>query len=505
MLTRQQSLDNYKLLLSQTEKAEEKTMLMRELAERDLFYLAVYVLKREDLNCDWMYARIREIEAEPNGYIDIWAREHGKSSVITFLKSIDDIIKNPNVTIGIFSFTRPLAKNFLRQIKLELEENALLHELWPDIFWKNPAKQSPKWSEDEGLLVRREANKRQMTVEAYGLTDSQPTGPHFDIRVYDDVVTQASVNTPEMMFKTTNSYELSQFLGEKDGVQRYAGTFYHHADTSNQIIDRGVLKPRIYPATVDGTADGELVFLSQKRYNELRASMTEYNFNAQLLCNPSADSIRGFDKAWLNYWPAHHFNNLNLYLLCDPASSQKKDSDYSVFMVVGVGPDENYYVVTMVRDRLSLTQKADTLFALYRQYKPKIVGYEKYGMQSDIEHYKERMNRENFRFHITELGGKTKKEDRIGRLEPLFKQGKIYLPETCVRVNHEGKAEDLTKVFVDSEYSQFPFPRHDDMLDCLARIFDIHVSAPDADIRTVFANIAPDNPDEAQYSVLDHT
>jgi len=375
--------------------------------------------------------------------------------------------------------------------------------LWPNVFWKNPAKESKKWAEDDGLLFKRKSNRKEMTVEAYGLTDSQPTGPHFDVRNYDDVVTKDSVNTPEMNMKTTNAYELSQFLGTVGGIQRYWGTFYSHADTSNQIIDRGALIPRIYPATDNGKSDGKLVFLPRKRYEELRASMTEYNFNAQLLCDPSADSVKGFDPSWVEYWPAYNFANLNLYLLCDPASSKKKDSDYTVFMVIGIGPDNNYYIVTMVRDKLSLTEKANVLFALYRQYRPQVVGYEKYGMQSDIEHYKERMEQENYRFHITELGGKISKSDRIERLQPLFKAHRIFLPETCTRVCHDKASMDLTKVFVDSEYKQYPFPRHDDMLDCLSRIFDIHSSAPDAEIATIFPNLPTQNKDESDYNVLE--
>lgn len=449
-----------------------------------------------------MYARIREIEAAPNNHIDIWFREGGKSSIGTFALTLWDIVHDPEKCFGIFSFTRPLAKNFLRQIKTEIETNKKLHQLWPHIFWKNSAKESKKWSEDDGLLLKRKANRKEMTVEAFGLTDSQPTGPHFEVRIYDDVVTKDSVNTPEMNMKTTNAYELSQFLGTVDGVQRYYGTFYSHADTSNQIIDRGALTPRIYPATEDGKSDGKLVFLPQRRYDELRNSMTEYNFNAQLLCNPSADSVRGFDPEWIEVWPAHNFRNLNLYLLCDPASSKKKESDYTVFMVIGLGPDGNYYVVTMVRDKLSLTEKANVLFALYRQYRPTIIGYEKYGMMSDIEHFKERMNQENFRFHITELGGRMSKQERIERLQPLFKAHRIFLPETCIRVCHDGAAMDLTKTFVDSEYRQYPFPRHDDMLDCLSRIFDIHTTAPDVTRSSMFTNLPATNDDEAGYDVL---
>ena len=77
----------------------------------DLFYLLVYVLKRWDADRDWIYDRCREVELHPDGYVDLWARFHFKSSLITSAKSIQDILTNPNITIGIFSHT-PLLKGF---------------------------------------------------------------------------------------------------------------------------------------------------------------------------------------------------------------------------------------------------------------------------------------------------------------------------------------------------------------------------------------------------------
>ncbi len=102
-------------------KAEEQGSDYLEAAERwlalnDLFFLMVYVMKRVDINRDWLFDRCREVQAEPNGFIDLWSREHYKSTIITVGLTIQDILNDPNVTVGIFSHTRPIAKAFLRQI-----------------------------------------------------------------------------------------------------------------------------------------------------------------------------------------------------------------------------------------------------------------------------------------------------------------------------------------------------------------------------------------------------
>jgi hypothetical protein len=123
---------------------EIERLLKRQLAQSDLFFLLVYVLGRADLNRDWYFARCREVEAAPNGYLDLWAREHGKSSLITFGLTIQDILNDPEITVGIFSYSRPIAKAFLRQIKVEFENNETLKSLFPDILWANRATRLPQ-------------------------------------------------------------------------------------------------------------------------------------------------------------------------------------------------------------------------------------------------------------------------------------------------------------------------------------------------------------------------
>jgi len=199
------------------------------LGKHDLFYLLTVILRRPDAMRPWLFERCREVQAAPNDHLDLWAREHYKSTIITFALTIQDIIKDPDITVGIFSHTRPIAKAFLRQIKLEFEMNLRLQQLYPDIFYTAPEKQSPKWSEDDGIVVKRQGNPKEATVEAWGLVDGQPTGRHFKLRVYDDVVTDKSVTTPEQIQKTTAAWELSDNLGvnsDQGGAVRYIGTRY---------------------------------------------------------------------------------------------------------------------------------------------------------------------------------------------------------------------------------------------------------------------------------------
>jgi predicted phage terminase large subunit-like protein len=256
----------------------EQSAVMRHLCLTDLYWLLRYGLLRADAQHPWILARCVEVQESADGHLDLWSREHYKSSIITFAQTIQDVLRDPEITVGIFSHTRPIAKGFLRQIKREFETNECLRALFPDILWADPAKQAPKWSEDDGLIVIRAGNPKESTIEAHGLVDGQPTGKHYALMVYDDVVTQSSVTSPEMMQKTTEALELSYNLGSEGGRRRFIGTRYHAADSYKTILDRGTARLRMRLATDDGTLDGEPVLWTRERLAEKRRDMGPYTF-----------------------------------------------------------------------------------------------------------------------------------------------------------------------------------------------------------------------------------
>lgn len=480
LLTRKQALAHYAavMAIAAAKGPEQVRLAQAQLGRTDLFYLLVFILHREDLNRDWLYDRCREVYLQPDEMLDLWSREHYKSTIITFGLTIQDILNDPEVTFGLFSHTRPIAKAFLAQIKTEMEVNEHLKQLYPDVLWADPKRESPRWSLDKGIVVKRKSNPKESTIEAYGLVDGQPTSKHFQKLVYDDVVTRESVSSEEMIEKTNSAFELSQNLGAEGGAKRGIGTRYHQNDTWAMAIRRKTFTERRHPATDDGTFEGDTVFWTRETFEKKVRDMGRATAAAQLLQDPVADRVHGFDTEWLKYWKAEDWHGFNVYILVDPAGSKKKKgNDYSAFAVVGLGPDKNYYLIDLKRDRLNLTERARMLFSLHRKYQPIGVGYEEYGMQADIEHITYLMDESNYRFNITPLGGKMAKEERIRRLIPPFESGRFYIPVRISFVDQEGKSHDMVRELVDYEFETFPVSLHDDMLDAISRIMDPDLGA----------------------------
>jgi phage terminase large subunit-like protein len=458
--------------------------MLRLLARTDLYFLIRYLLQRKDLENEWLFARCREVQENPDGYLDLWPRGHYKSTIITFAKTIQDILASHGddplpewdgmtPTFAIFSHTRPIAKSFLRQIKVEFEQNVMLRELFPDVLYDSPESQAPRWSEDAGIVVKRQVNPKEATVEAWGLVDGQPVGKHFNVLIYDDVVTMAGVSNPDMIRKTTEAWELSLNLGDRAPRKRYIGTRYHFADSYRAMMEREAVIPRLHAGTDDATLAGVPVFLTQEQWDQKVKEMGPYAASSQLLLNPVADSKHTFRREWLRFFEeASGWRGMNRVLICDPADSKDKHADYTAMGVIAKGPDRNLYVLDFFRDRIGIKERATEYLAMHRRWKPQFSGYEKYGKDVDISYILEMQNRENYRFDIEELKGPLSKVDRINRLLPIAAEHRLYLPAALLRTSSEGKLVDLHRILVEEEMLAWPVPAHDDLLDMISRVFD---------------------------------
>jgi hypothetical protein len=112
----------------------------------DRYYLLTVTCKRRDAWHPWLFERCREVETDPDGYLDLWARYHYKSSICTFAGILQEIIRDPEITIAIISGTNKIAEPFLIQLQEEMERNDDLKRIHQDVFWQEPRKQAPQWS-----------------------------------------------------------------------------------------------------------------------------------------------------------------------------------------------------------------------------------------------------------------------------------------------------------------------------------------------------------------------
>jgi hypothetical protein len=435
------------------------------LACNDRFYLLTRLLGRDDLDHPWFFMRCRQVEANPDGYIDLWARAHGKTSIISIGGTIQEILCDPEITIAIFSATKPLAEAILGQIKNEFETNDALKETFKDVLYENPRGTGPdgrptKWSLTRGITVKRKEKPKEATVEAHGLIDGQPRGRHFKLHVYDDIVTQDFVGEDQLK-KTAERYELADNLGTRHGVRKQiVGTRYHFADVYGAILEKGSAKPRIHPATEDGTLNGTPVLLTPEDWERRKRDQGIKVLSAQMLLNPIAAGVATFETKWFTSYDVIP-SPLNVYMLVDPSKGKGQRSDRTAIAVIGIDQSGIKYFLDGYCHRMTLSERWERMKELKRKWENHRgvqmvrVGYEQYGMVDDIGVMEELMLRERNRFEIIELrtpetGGHSKR-DRIERLEPEFRGGRFRFP---ILVHNPGGGSSFWSVWTEERRAQ---------------------------------------------------
>jgi predicted phage terminase large subunit-like protein len=157
-----------------------------------------------------------------------------------------------------------------------------------------------------------------------------------------------------------------------------------------------------------------------------------------------------------------------LYLLSDLASSKKSESDYRVQMILGVDPDDNWFIFDVPYGRWQTTEYLDIMFNNVRTHRLLEVHAEDgqilQTMDSVIQ-LKQKTDKCYFNVVPLKPSGR-QKEYRIRALQPRFKAHKIWFKED---------AEYLKEL--ESELLGFTAEGaktlHDDLMDTLAYALDV--------------------------------
>lgn len=516
--------DISRLMKQAQRKGNESVIeLERKLCREDLYYLLVYALGLDIMYCSetetevnfrpWLFNRCREVQADPDFHVDIWARGHFKSTIITLGKTIQDILINPEIAICIYSYNASTAKSFVGQIKSNLE-NSKIKEIFPDIIPDstdtgkyigedpdgNEIRKKAKWSGQE-FTVKRKTNRKEPTVSGYGLVNAQPTGKHFDLLVYDDVVTPDSVRTNEMNTYTFSQWQMSLNTASGEATKiRVIGTRYHLRDAYFRMLnpmydEKGVeggsrFTLRKYPC-MDGT---EPVLYTKEYIDDKRMSMMGYVFASQMMCEPQESSGFRFLEEWI---PARmrqedirkNKDRYNFYIIVDPANTKKRSSDFTSMIVIATTSKKEYIIADIIYDKMIPSERRDKLFELVSAWtnskaKPAVF-YESNSMSADFYMINDMQREKRFFFQITaattkprirpdsRIGGEPLKMQRIMALEPIFRMGRVIFCESTFHTNWEGNSVNTTQYVIDNEYMTFPYCDHDDFLDALSRIADL--------------------------------
>lgn len=460
----------------------------RELILSDLWFVLNFVMKIPNSNHPFVVRACREVEDGPQDFtLDIWAREHFKSTIITIGETVQWALKNPDSATGIFSYARPEAKKFLGALKSLFQTETMLHACFPDVVWGNCEREAPTWSLDDGLILKRNTNRPEATIAAFGLVEGMPTGRHFERRIYDDIVTEDMADSIDILEKIKNKFDSSQNVGKEGGHHRVIGTYYHHNDPlvyiRNKRTPEGIpaYHYRFKPATDDGTATGRPVMLSQSRLDMLRLTRT---FNCQQLLDPSPVADRCLNADFLKKIPKVEIpKNLYRLLLVDQAgdmdSGKGKDADSWAVGVIGIERkaddigQSNIYIENLWISPANESEAIETIVRMYISAGiVQRLGVEKVGISTTHLHIAQALKARGRHVSFDDErsvgvmlrpAGRNKKKMIESALSWPLNNGKIHYSDAIPTAYIERLKMEMVN---------FPF-WHDDGINMLAYLYDV--------------------------------
>jgi len=473
----------------QANPLENELNLYRNIMQEDLFFFVYFAMKNPLANHPFIVTACQEIQSEQGDSLEVWARDHLKTTIISVGRTCQKILNDPERRILIFSAVRPLAIKIQNHIKFVLETD-FLKACFPDILWADPYKEAPKWSEspEGGLIVKRNGLYHEPTVNSAGLVEGMPTGDHYTDIIFDDIVTQ-DLQSPEVMEKVRENFDMAENVSTRDRQLTVVGTFYRHDDPLVYIMNKTdpvtgekMFKLRRKPATVDGSFAGKSAFLPEKTLKKKRAGKIYYFFCQQLL-NPTP---RGQEKLNRDHVQIVSKKQLPIklykFMLIDGAGDVgrrvDRKADAWAMMVVGVEPyrdasdgSSRIYILDMLIDEMDLVTAQRAAVDMYcRNGRILKLGIEKVGMSTTEIHIcaalrakKRYLSVKSGNLEILKPGGRTKEFRIESALAWPLKNGKIHMLDAIPVAHRERLLTELEK-----------FPAfHDDGLDALSYVYDI--------------------------------
>ena len=414
-------------------------------------------------------------------------RGHLKSSTITVGYPLQQICKNPNIRILIGSETNAKAKDFLKQIRDTFEKNErLIH------FFGNHVRTESRWTDDEiTSRLRTTSAVKEPTVFTTG-TDQTRTGAHCDIAIIDDPVSHTNL-TEDGRRKTLNWYrEIANNILDPGGKLIIIGTRWHFADIFQHILDE---QQEFYDIVVKQAITDEgydllrkAIPLEEKHTLITKAMITfpekftvdklweiysgstgeggvEF-FNNQYMNRIISSEDADFQERDLQWYDPTKIRveELNTYILIDPAISEKQSADFSVVIAIGVNKDNQWYVLDYDNFKGKPQELIDRTFRMYSRYPhARKVGVETVAYQKSLMYsFRDEMRTKGIHLPLVEVPRSTAitKEIRIrGVLNPLIKQKRLYLQAGMIELREQLRT--------------FPRSKHDDLIDALASLADI--------------------------------
>lgn len=366
--------------------------------------------------------------------LDIEPRAHGKSKRWSVIYPLWVILTDPdnigfdNIDFMLISATASRAEDFLMEIGSEITGNPLLKADWGNQLGKAKRDNSSDKILNNGARIRAKG------------AGAQVRGDHPTYLVIDDLEDAEEAQNPDLRAKLNKWFREDLYGTLLESSSMFlVGTIVNSESllaelfSDNTPMTSGWVKRRYAAIKDDGTALWPTKW-SIERLEKRRAEIGELAFSQEYLNQPLTSENPTVRPEWIQYTDdvPDRFD-LDCITACDPAFSEKLESDYSAIVTVGVCTDGRnrgkVYVVDRERGHWSPTDTCRTMVAQATRWKSSVGVMEGVaGAAAMIDLLGNEKRRRNVNF-TTKLVKPSRAKDKVARahmVAHLFENGRVY-------------------------------------------------------------------------------
>ena len=423
---------------------------------------------------------ISQLSGGKNSKLFLLPRESLKSQLITVGGSLWRLVRNPNLRILIYSDSATKAQGFLGGIKAHIEgtaPNSRFREIYPR--WETDPHKGGEWNESRITIRERKYHQKEPSVDTGGIETSK-VGGHYDIIIFDDIVSDLNVTTKAQMDKVYDCYKKSLSLLRRGGEVWVVGTRWHFGDAYGRMLDENKVTGEfdtLVKSAMD-EKDGKLVFedigMTRDWLKTQREKQGSYLFSCLYLNSPVDDETAIFKYSDFAFYGKESRNkefakNFFITCTCDPAG---EGEDFTAITVVGTDDKNNMYLLDIVNEHLLPDGIIKNIIRLNYKW-----GFDRFGIEDNFYRgmldkeiraaIEEERKNKNFKLFSFETFTATAKRgegkfNRIRALQPFHERKAILFPGETV----EGLDREYSELAF--QMMQFPKAPHDDIVDSLA-------------------------------------
>lgn len=271
-----------------------------------------------------------------------WPRLTYKTTIGVIGGCIEELRKNPDMAILVAMNSGTNAARSLSEIKSVLNHPRFIK------YYGSWLHGSPRDQQYSLIINRRKRAQKSGSIDVIG-KDSRSTSQHYDLIIYDDIVDENDRDSLAEREDTIRFFTDTVDLLNPGGRIRMYGTFWHHEDCYQHLIDKvnpllneefakGNRESQPYDIIITPAIDddGNLNFpavLSQERLDRLRVEKGIHSYMAQQMLKPLSETATTFLRDNCHFFDfdiyQENLGEYDIYGACDPALGKSDGGCYT--------------------------------------------------------------------------------------------------------------------------------------------------------------------------------